>query len=81
MLFSETSGNYVRAACRTSRGWLPLQYGDCACNRKKHITGACDIIENGMALNSRQRKRAGHSALTFRVFDPRLELLTYLGNY
>jgi len=23
----------------------PLQYADYACNRKKHIAGACDIIE------------------------------------
>jgi len=35
--------------------------------------------KNVMAPYSRQRK-IGHSALTFRVFDPRMELLIFLGD-
>jgi len=43
MLFSGTSGNYVRVAWNlaknrirlASRGWPPLQYADYASNRKK----------------------------------------------
>jgi len=38
-----------------------MQYIDFACNRKKHITGACDIVEErcGILLTT-QRKRAEH---------------------
>jgi len=40
--------------------WGPLQYADYACNRKKHITGACDIDERYGILFMTERKRAGH---------------------
>jgi len=38
--------------------WGPLQYTDYACNRKKYITGACDIEERCGILFITQRKRA-----------------------
>ena len=42
---------------------LAPQYTDYAWNRKKHITGACDIIEERYDnLFTTQRKRAGHKA-------------------
>jgi len=48
MLFSGTSGNYVRVAWNlaknrirlASRGWPPLQYADYASNRKKNTLQA-----------------------------------------
>jgi len=43
--------------------WGPLQYTDYVRNRKKHITGACDIIEERHGiLFTIQKKRAGHKA-------------------
>jgi len=38
------------------------EYTDYACNRKKHITGACDVEERYGNLFTIQRKRAGHKA-------------------
>jgi len=44
------------------RHWL-LQYTDYACNRRKRITGACDIIQERYGvLFTTERKRAGYKA-------------------
>jgi len=41
-----------------------VQYTDYARNRKTHITGACDIIEERYGIIfTTQTKRAGHKAL------------------
>jgi len=49
---------------------------------KKHITGACDITEEWYGtFFTTERKRAGHSAFTFRDFVPRLELLTLFRDF
>ena len=56
---------YTVIAClRTMRvAQRSMQYKDYAWNRKRHITGACDIIEERYSIVfTTQKKRAGHTA-------------------
>jgi len=57
--------------------WEPLQYADCLCNRKKHITGACDKKKNGMGSYSwHKRKEQGIKHVRMVVQLYQLERLT-----
>jgi len=48
---------------QSKTSWPSLQYSDYACNRKKHITGACNIIaERYGIVFTTQRKRGRHKA-------------------